>query len=150
MVAPWKKIDDARVKCGISQKEMARRVGVSETAVQKWKNGGTISMESLVALSVALDTTADALLTESNLHLDLARKSGALNVCEEPAAYHCRIPESCDLPARLKAMEDDCQSMHNDVTAMRAQLDTLTRLLGASLRSTREAPDAGKTHKRAG
>lgn len=50
-----------------------------------------------------------------------------------PAA--CRIPADCDLPARLASLETAVSAVQGDLSAMRSQLDTLTRLLGGALRS---------------
>ncbi len=81
MVAPWNKIDEARRKAGITQKEMASLTGVSETAVQKWRRGGSIAYETLVKLAGILDTTPATLLDEP-AKLPIVR--------EPPAQYACR------------------------------------------------------------
>lgn len=62
MIAPWENIDRARREKGYSLKELAERVGVSESAVQYWKNGKTISLDTIAKLALVLDTTVDALL----------------------------------------------------------------------------------------
>jgi transcriptional regulator with XRE-family HTH domain len=62
MIAPWAQIDIARKAQGLTLKQMADTIGVSETSVQKWKNGGKIAYETLERLAVALHTTAGVLL----------------------------------------------------------------------------------------
>jgi transcriptional regulator with XRE-family HTH domain len=129
----------------MTKADLARIAGVSPSAVQKWEQGGRISLEPGIRMARELGIEIDRIRPGSEDPAAWHARAGMQAGREMTSDYNaCRIPESCDLPARLKAMEDDCQSMHDDVTAMRAQLDTLTRLLGASLRSTREAPDAGK------
>lgn len=61
MVVPWKNIDLRRRELGLTLKALAHKAGVSETAIQKWKNGRPITYETLERLAAALDTTAVAL-----------------------------------------------------------------------------------------
>jgi transcriptional regulator with XRE-family HTH domain len=66
MVVPWTNIDRARKAKGWTLKRMAEAVGVSESAVQYWKNGKSISLGTLNRLALVLNTTMDALCAEES------------------------------------------------------------------------------------
>lgn len=66
------RIREIRCSRGISQSELARRVGVHQTAISQWENGRTApDHRSLAKLAQALDVSLDALF-------------GAGNVCRVP------------------------------------------------------------------
>lgn len=61
------RLQQLRKTKGLSQEELADRVGVSRQAVSKWESGQTApDLERLVALSEQLDTTTDYLLKGTN------------------------------------------------------------------------------------
>lgn len=53
-------------KRGMSQVELARRMGVSKQAVQKFL-GGNINITTVQKMAVALDTTVETILSETPL-----------------------------------------------------------------------------------
>lgn len=48
---------------GITEAELARRIGVTQTHIWRWKTAGGINSKWLVPLAAALGTTVDYLLT---------------------------------------------------------------------------------------
>ena len=59
-----RRVQQLRKAKGLSQEELADRVGVSRQAVSKWESGQTApDLERLLALGAQLDTTTDYLLT---------------------------------------------------------------------------------------
>jgi transcriptional regulator with XRE-family HTH domain len=156
MVAPWQRIDSARRACGLNQKEMAEKVGVSQTAVQKWRTGGTIAYETVERLAVALNTTTEWLLT--------GRGPGPVPAATDhrpepvtapdsalPSAA-CRYPVDCDVPGRLGGLEGRLEAVESRLERMETQLGTLVSLLGARLSLAESARGEAKkeTEKRAG
>ncbi len=152
MVAPWKKIDSARRGKGISQKEMAERIGISQTAVQKWKNGGSISYENVVALARVLDTTTNELLCDnpglashasgfspatkpgsSDMPIRDHRPPSYSNAHATPPQPLCRFPADCDLVQELSAQRSAQADVQAQLATLSTQVETLTRLLGATL-----------------
>lgn len=56
-----KNIKTAREARGISQPELAERIGVSSTAVSNWERGKMMSMPALLAVSQILHVSMDVL-----------------------------------------------------------------------------------------
>lgn len=53
----------ARTEAGITQKELAEKIGVYQKDISRWENGErTPSMEGLVKICIALQVSADELL----------------------------------------------------------------------------------------
>lgn len=76
MKAPWENINRARQAKGITLKEMAQKVGVSESAVQYWKHGKSISLDTLAQLALVLNTSLDALLSRASEQAPASEVSG--------------------------------------------------------------------------
>lgn len=56
-------IKKARKTAGITQKELAQRIGVRQKDISRWENGErTPGIESLVSICMALKVSADTLL----------------------------------------------------------------------------------------
>lgn len=68
-----KRIAEARVAKGMNQSELARALGVTPQAVQKWEAGGAPKGARLREVAQALGTTVEYLLTGS---ITVARKIG--------------------------------------------------------------------------
>lgn len=85
---------------GLSQRELASRLGVSYQAVSKWENGENLPDASiLLPLAEALHTTADALLSAGaarpNLPIDLnALHSGISAINTVTDAFGQSFPRS--------------------------------------------------------
>lgn len=71
-----KTIAELRAKNGLTQEELAFRVGVSRQAVAKWEAGeSTPEISKLIALSDVFETSTDKLLgRESTLYDDIITK----------------------------------------------------------------------------
>ena len=117
MKAPWNNINQARQRKGLTLKEMARQVGVSESAVQYWKHGKSISLDTLAQLALVLNTSLDALLGAASQapaseashpsKPDSSNISGPAMVRETPPPYGA-APPAADLAAierRLSNLE---------------------------------------------
>lgn len=53
------RIKKARVKAGISQAELARRMDISRASVSIWESGGNVSQENIIKLSNLLRVTPE-------------------------------------------------------------------------------------------
>lgn len=53
------RIKKARVKAGISQAELARRMAISRASVSIWESGGNVSQENILKLSSLLRVTPE-------------------------------------------------------------------------------------------
>jgi transcriptional regulator with XRE-family HTH domain len=118
MVTPWKNIDEARKAQGLTLKEMARRAGISEAAVQKWKNGKPITFDTLERIAVALNTTAVSLMhapaeqapasEASPLYTLPPQHAPPGMVRESPAPYmRDHVVEACENLARRMARVEE-------------------------------------------
>lgn len=100
---------------GLTLKEMARLVGVSETSVQKWKHGGFIAYETLQRLAVVLNTTCDSLLSgvapasAYAVHPENPKDVSLTREAQKPYGVGvdvCRYPEGCDLSSEISGVKD--------------------------------------------
>ena len=57
------RIRQRRKKMGLTQAQLAKKVGVCQTAVNDWETGKSLPCQKLVSLALALDVTTDWLLT---------------------------------------------------------------------------------------
>ena len=65
------RIHQFRRKCGLSQEQLAEKIGVSRQAVSKWESGtSTPELEKLIALSACFHITLDELVREPELTED--------------------------------------------------------------------------------
>jgi transcriptional regulator with XRE-family HTH domain len=104
MIAPWNNIDRARRTKGLNLKELARLVGVSETAVQYWKHGKTISLDTIAKLAVVLDTSVDTLLAFPEKPASSDMESPKHNAIREtPPPYGSDL----DVVAIIETMPDE-------------------------------------------
>ncbi|MFW6224859.1 MAG: helix-turn-helix domain-containing protein [Bacteroidota bacterium] len=66
-----KKIRSLRIKHGLSQEELAGKIGVSRQAVSKWERGeSSPDTDNLLALTKVYDLTMDEMLFSKNLTSD--------------------------------------------------------------------------------
>ncbi len=57
------RIKDSRIECGYTQKALAQLIGIAQNTIAQYENGtAKPSLEALVKLSDALNTTTDYLL----------------------------------------------------------------------------------------
>lgn len=119
---------------GLTLKEMAQRIGVSQAAVQYWKNGKNISLETLSRLAVALNVSLDYLTGASNdpnCSGNKSRQNLLTNASEEPSDS----TNGTGLEKRLEHLEQAC-------TGMNKQLDEIRRLLISLLAAEHREADA--------
>ena len=132
-----------------SKSEFARLIGVSPPVYQRYEEGRVpranilsviaercgVSIESLLGDSPDLAAPASGQQTHHPGHAPKV-SAHALHVREHPPGYcaasaaplqaTCRIPASCDLPHELADVKAQ-------LATLSAQVETLTRLLGATL-----------------
>lgn len=53
------RIKQARIKSGISQAELARRMDISRASVSIWESGGNVSQDNIIKLSSLLKVTPE-------------------------------------------------------------------------------------------
>lgn len=133
MVSPWPTIDLHRRRLGLTLKKLAEKCGVSESAVQKWKNGGGVDIATLNRLAVLFSLPL----------VDLIH-STKVGVGEDHAEYPSRqlpLSDNRDAPYskdavldRIESLEISQKALVKEIHDCSVQLNTLTRLLGASLR----------------
>ena len=77
MIIVGKRIRQARVLAGLTQEQLAEKIGVSRTAIVRWETAETEpTLEHLLALSMFLKVSADYLLgiDEHNQMMDVVSK----------------------------------------------------------------------------
>ena len=63
MIVVGKRIRQARVLAGLTQEQLAEKIGVSRTAIVRWESAETEpTLEHLLALTTSLHVSADYLL----------------------------------------------------------------------------------------
>ena len=149
MGTSWEKIDAAMKARGLTKADLARIAKVSPGAVQKWEQGGRITLAPALLLADALGISAGEILPRSAVRDPAAEeflKSASASLAakrqkEQPQL--CRFPSDCDLVKELAAHR-------TAMDAMQAQLNTLTQLLGATLAASSQPSAAHDKAKRAG
>ena len=67
MVETGKRIKELRTGLGMSQRELADKIGVAQNTVSQYESGvSELSMEVLFHLAIVLETTSDYLLGITN------------------------------------------------------------------------------------
>jgi hypothetical protein len=130
--------DNLRLLRGERKKaDFARFLGISAPSYQKYEDGMVPRSDCLIAMAAKLDRDPQWLLTcESRPGVQPRTNpedsSSSLN--QNAGAPLCRYPADCDLVRELA-------EMRNGLATLSTQVNTLTQLLGASLRSSIEAPE---------
>ncbi len=76
-----KKLKEIRKKEGISQEQLAERIGVSRQAITKWETGkGLPDVENMVIIAEIFKTTIDELLMDSMFKIKLDDRKNKLDV----------------------------------------------------------------------
>jgi transcriptional regulator with XRE-family HTH domain len=60
------RLKESRKKSGLSQSQLAEKIGVQTNTVWRWENGRASPMESIMNLAIALNTTVAYLIGESD------------------------------------------------------------------------------------
>ena len=108
---PWHEIATLMQREGINAKELAEIAGVGQSAVTKWKRGGRIGADKLQRIALHFGVAIEDILP-AQANPFIVRETRA--TYGTPAADICRLPETCDLPARLDALEkgmDDIRTL---------------------------------------
>jgi len=115
-----------RLRGDRSQAETANNIGISQQNYSRYESGFVMPKhDALHKISKYFCITIDDLLTP-RIHPDTP---------PAPPASPCRYPEACDIQAEFGQLREELASMT-------AQLDTVTRLLGAALGRSLPAHDA--------
>lgn len=98
------RIKQARLKAGISQAELARRMSISRASVSIWESGGNVSQENIIKLSKLLHVTPEWLQYEVSARpeVDVELLKECLMKSEQVAHKH-RVELNTDQQARLAA-----------------------------------------------
>ena len=117
---------EIRAALRLTQREMSERLGITrnylalmETGARRVPPGVADRMQQMY---VAAEKAPEADVT------DVTPAPAFPGVRERRPDYICRIPESCDLPARLEAMEAA-------ISGLASKLEGLYSVLGHALRS---------------
>ena len=146
MGASWEKIEAVMKSRGLTKADLARIARVSPGAVQKWAQGGRITLAPALLLEAELGISAGEILLRSGAYnpgaVQFLKEPGAAYVANRQPERHplCRFPADCNLVHELAAQRAA-------IDQMKVQLDILTRLLGASLAAA--TPTAGEEKKKA-
>ena len=133
MQTPESSLRAIRKARGLTLADLSKMADISVGSIGNYETGARgLSREAIQRIADVLQISATTLTA---CHAPKAVTDQ--QVREPPAPYGaCRIPEACDLPARLDAQD-------SRLATIEARLDTLVRLLGASL-----APTSNAAHPR--
>jgi transcriptional regulator with XRE-family HTH domain len=107
---------ETRMRLKMTQKDIADKLGVARNYVYLMESGRKPVTDTITQKLTELES-CQVLATPS------------------PPASPCRYPESCDLQLEFSQVRDELTSVDARLSAMTAQLETVTRLLGAALGS---------------
>lgn len=148
--AQGKRIADLRERRGLSQEELARRVGVSHGSVQNWEAGRGIRGENLRRVAEVLETTAEEIRGDAEMpnpfslaaHLD-ERVEEFRRYSDEMRAGFARVEEKLDTLAA--ALLNGGAIPQDAWTRMR---EAAERFAAAHADDLPQAPRTAKTAKR--
>jgi transcriptional regulator with XRE-family HTH domain len=111
------RLKTARLRSGLKAKELAKICGISASYLSELESGKRSNPAKLLLEKLASECGVSvATLTESNefrrMMPSIVRETRA--PYGTPPADICRLPETCDLPARLDALEkgmDDIRTL---------------------------------------
>jgi transcriptional regulator with XRE-family HTH domain len=102
----------------------SRFLGIPAPMYHRYELGQVPKKDNLRVIAEKCGVTIDWLLGEGEA-------SESLPI--SPHATPCRYPEACDLEREFSQVRDELTSVDARLSAMTAQLETVTRLLGAAL-----------------
>jgi transcriptional regulator with XRE-family HTH domain len=123
--------------------EFAKFLGLSAPAYQKYEDGRIPRADTLLEISKRCGVPLEHLIginPDDQLHPGQAAPApppATLAVAPPATAPPCRYPADCDLVQALAKITERLDT----IPQMQAQINTLTQLLGASLRKPNEAPE---------
>ena len=118
----------------------SRFLGIPAPMYHRYERGQVPQKDNLRVISEKCGVTIDWLLGEGEA-------SGSSP--PPPPATTCRYPESCDLEREFSQVRDELTSVDARLSAMMAQLETVTRLLGVALGNGLSQPKEPR-HRSAG
>ncbi|EAQ64669.1 hypothetical protein MED121_23009 [Marinomonas sp. MED121] len=90
-----------RRKLGVSMAEIARQAGIAKSTLSQLESGiGNPSLETLWALSIALQVPFSKLIEVSSSQVQLIRKGDGVKVSSEHADYTSLLLSACPASAR--------------------------------------------------
>jgi transcriptional regulator with XRE-family HTH domain len=129
--------------------EFARFLGVDAPAYQRYEDGMVPRADCLCTIAQRAGVSVEWLIginPDEQLHPGQAAPApppATLAVAPPATAPACRYPADCDLVQALAKITERLDT----IPQMQAQINTLTQLLGASLRKPNEAPERERNRK---
>ena len=127
----------------LSKTDLANIAGVGPSAVTKWSQGGAIREHHLAAIATHFGVALGSLTTPAKSETHVREHPTSYGTARAtPPQTSCRIPASCDISAEISDVQER-------LAKMEAQLETLTRLLGATLAANAQTHADGNQKKTA-
>jgi transcriptional regulator with XRE-family HTH domain len=116
--------------------DMADFLGFSPPVYSRYENGRIPDVDTVAVIADRCGVTVDWLLGREN-SMSLTRethKTGQTDLaCENNRKGTCQYPADCDLPGQIRELREDYKAIQETLSAMAAQMETVTTLLGHAL-----------------
>ena len=114
-----------RTKIGLTQKELAEKIGITQRAVQKWEAGGVVPESKKKMLLSLLPTEDEPNSYHTNgSHSSQAVGTGATAVNSDGVKECLEI-----IRQQQEAMNSQIAAMNKQAETIRAQAETISRLV---------------------
>lgn len=133
---------------GISNKQVALNLGVTEGAVSNWFTSGRISKDNLVRVAEMLGVTTEELITgepPSTAHAHLTSPPGTLSATGGPSNQALARIERAGAATNNEALQQQAVELLS--AAMDMMDDAQRELMAGKLASWARAPDSPKIKK---
>jgi len=130
-VSSFPRLEKLRIERGLTWDDLAHKLGVSVSLLYQVRRGASGLSERTLHRLTALENDARTDFAPSASPRDTSLREPPPTYRTAPAAPPqppCRFPADCDLSR-------DLSQVQNQLATLSAQVDTLTRLLGATLAS---------------
>ena len=129
----------------LSKSDFARRIGVSPPVYQRYEEGRVPRASNLSAIAERCGVTIEYLLGDNpglaahasgfNRETQIRDRAPVSygNSTATPLQSQCRYPKDCDLVQELAAQRSAQADVQAQLAILSTQVETLTRLLGATL-----------------
>ncbi len=128
-VSAFPRLEKLRIERGLTWDDLAHKLGVSVSLLYQVRRGASGLSERTLHRLTALENHARIDFAPAASPHDTSLRETPPTYRTAPAAPPqplCRYPADCDLSR-------DLSQVHNQLATLSAQVDTLARLLGASL-----------------